>query len=123
MTTLREDNPATPPIAHSKHPLATVWAIMIVVSLAAIVVSLFAIRFDGSEVAVTGLPATISTKDMPTTDDGISRAIGYQAGSEPIAPVPPAHHDWPFHLFLLLLIPAGALLWVALRDRSVKAVV
>ncbi len=85
--------------------------------------TLFAIRFDGSEVAVTGLPATISTKEMPTTADGISRAIGYQAGSEPIAPVPPADHDWPFHLFLLLLIPAGALLWVALRDRSVKAVV
>ena len=44
MTTLRQDNPATPPIAHSRHPLATVWALMIVVSLALIVVTLFAIR-------------------------------------------------------------------------------
>lgn len=85
--------------------------------------TLFAIRFDGSEVAVRGLPSTISTAAMPTTEDGIERAIGFQAGTEPTQPVPPPDHDWPFHLFLLLLIPAAALLWVAVRDRSVKAVV
>lgn len=86
---------------------------------------LMAIRFDGSEVVVAGLPATISTADMPTSADGLSRAIGFPLGTERTAPVPPVHHDhdWPFHMFLLLLIPAGALLWVALRDRPVKAVV
>lgn len=84
---------------------------------------LFAIRFDGSEVAVTGLPATLSTGTMPTTADGISRAIGFPLGTAPTAPVPPADHDFPFQLFLLLLIPAAALLWVAMSNRSVKSVV
>lgn len=85
--------------------------------------SLFAIRYDGVEVAVTGLPPILSTKEMPTTEDGMERAIGYQRGSEPTSAVPPADHDFPFHLFLLLLIPAVALGYVALKDRSVKAVV
>ncbi len=85
--------------------------------------SLFAIRFDGSEVAVKGLPATVSTTEMPTTEDGISRAIGFPAGTERTAPVPPTDHDFPFHLFLLLLLPAAALLWVAVHNRAVKAVV
>lgn len=85
--------------------------------------ALFAIRYDGSEVAVTGLPQTLSTTQMPTTEDGIERAIGYQRGSEPTSSVPPTQHDFPFYLFLLLLIPATAVGWVALKDRSVKAVV
>jgi hypothetical protein len=84
-----------------------------------------AIRFDGSEVAVSGLPATVSTAQMPTSSDGLARAIGFPAGTEATASVPSsnADHDWPFHLFVLLLIPAAALLFIALRDRSVKAVV
>lgn len=85
--------------------------------------TLFAIRYDGSEVAVTGLPEILTTRAMPTTEDGIERAIGFQRGSEPTSSVPPTQHDFPFYLFLLLLIPAGALGWVALKDRSVKAVV
>lgn len=85
--------------------------------------TLFAIRFDGSEVAVSGLPATIATTQMPTTEDGIARSIGFPLGTERTAPLPPTDHDWPFHLFLLLLIPAAALLWVAVKDRSVKAVI
>lgn len=85
--------------------------------------TLFAIRYDGSEVAVTGLPQILSTTAMPTTEDGIDRAIGFQRGSAPTSSVPPTQHDFPFYLFLLLLIPAGAVGWVAVKDRSVKAVV
>lgn len=84
---------------------------------------LMAIRYDGSEVAVTGLPQTISTAKMVTSEDGLGRAIGFPAGTEPTASVPPVDHDFPFHMFLLLLIPAAALVYVAARDRSVKAVV
>ncbi len=46
-----------------------------------------------------------------------------QRGSEPTSSVPPTQHDFPFYLFLLLLVPATAVGWVALKDRSVKAVV
>jgi hypothetical protein len=81
-----------------------------------------AIRFDGSEVLVTGLPITISTAKMPTSEAGVSQAIGYPVGTEPTAPVQPIDHDWPFHMFMLLLVPAVVLTYVALRDRSVKAV-
>jgi hypothetical protein len=87
------------------------------------ILTLVAIRYDGSEVAVSGLPPTISTVDMPSSEAGLGRAIGFPLGTEPVAPVPPADHDWPFHLFLLLLVPAAALTYVALRDRSVRAVV
>ena len=85
--------------------------------------SLFAIRYDGSEVAVRGLPEYVSSAQAPVTEDGIKRAIGFPIGTAPTAPVPPTDHDFPFHLFLLLLIPAAALLWVAVHNRSVKAVV
>nr|MBA2545168.1 hypothetical protein [Deltaproteobacteria bacterium] len=69
---------------------------------------LVAIRYDGTEVAVAGLPQTISTARMPVSEDGLRRAIGYPAGMAPTASLPPADHDWPYHLFLLLLIPAAA---------------
>jgi hypothetical protein len=85
--------------------------------------TLIAIRYDGSEVAVAGLPPTLSTADMPTSKDGIERAIAYPAGTEPTAPVPYQDHDWPFYLFMLLLVPAGALTYVALRDRGLKSAV
>jgi len=85
--------------------------------------TLFAIRYDGSEVAVTGLPSRISSAEMPTTEQGLERSIGFPAGTEPTSPVPPPDHDFAYHLFLLLLIPTAGLLWVALRDRSVKAVI
>jgi len=87
------------------------------------ILTLIAIRYDGSEVAVAGLPPTVSTVDMVTTQDGLERAIAFPAGTEPIAPVPYQDHDWPFHLFLLLLIPAAALTYVAYRDRGIKTVV
>ena len=87
------------------------------------ILTLMAIRYDGSEVAVTGLPPTLSSAEMPTGDTGITRAIGYQAGAAPTASVPPVDHDFPFHLFLLLLIPAAALLFVASRHRALKPVV
>jgi len=86
------------------------------------ILTLVAIRYDGSEVAVAGLPPTLSTVDMPTSEDGLSRAIGYQTGTEPVAPVPPPDHDWPFHLFLMLLVPAGLLTVVVYRHRALKAV-
>lgn len=83
-----------------------------------------AIRFDGSEVAVAGVPDRISIAQMPKSEEGLGRAIGFPAGTEPTQPVPThKDHDWPFHMFLLLLIPTAALLYIALRDRSVKAVV
>jgi hypothetical protein len=84
---------------------------------------LMAIRYDGSEVAVSGLPQTISTAKMATSEDGLDRAIGFPAGTEPTASVPPVDHDFAFHMFLLLLIPTAALVYIAARDRSVKAVV
>lgn len=47
------------------------------------VLELVAIRFDGSEVAVTGLPTMMKTSDLRTSSGGIHDAIGY-------APLPPA---------------------------------
>jgi hypothetical protein len=87
------------------------------------ILTLIAIRYDGSEVAVTGVPPTLSTTEMPTSADGLGRAIAFPAGTEPTAPLPYQDHDWPFHLFLLLLIPGAALTYVAVRDRGLKTVV
>jgi hypothetical protein len=50
------------------------------------VLELVAIRFDGSEVEVTGLPKMMRTSDMRTSDGGLSDAIGY--ASLPLAPPP-----------------------------------
>ncbi len=47
------------------------------------ILELYAIRFDGTEVQVTGLPDMLKTSDMRTSDGGIDEAIGY-------APLPPA---------------------------------
>ncbi len=47
------------------------------------VLELVAIRFDGTEVAVTGLPDMMRTSDMRTSDRGIGDALGF-------ASLPPA---------------------------------
>jgi hypothetical protein len=53
------------------------------------VLELVAIRFDGSEVAVTGLPEMIDTSEMRTSDGGIEEAIGYATPLPPAPPAPP----------------------------------
>ncbi len=87
--------------------------------------TLVAIRYDGSEVVVTGLPARLSTRRMPTAAEGLSRAIGYQAGAEPVAPVPVPVPEWPLlELALMFLtIVLGGLLFVFFRQKTPKPVV
>lgn len=87
--------------------------------------ALVAIRFDGSEVPVTGLPAFLSTQQMPTTTEYLDRAIAYEPGAEPVAPVPlPPREtrDFPLVVFLGVLGILGALLYVRFGHRALKEV-
>jgi hypothetical protein len=87
--------------------------------------TVIAIRFDGSEVAVTGLPAVLSTQQMPTSEDGIKRAIAYQPGAAPaMMMMLPVGDDPDFALtvFMSVLVVLGALVFVRYRHRALKPV-
>lgn len=87
--------------------------------------TLIAIRFDGSEVPVNGLPPFLSTKQMTTTHEYLERAIPYEPGAEPVAPVPlPPREtrDFPLVVFLAVLGILGALLYVRFGHRALKEV-
>lgn len=79
------------------------------------VLELYAIRFDGSEVAVTGLPATMKTSEMRTSSGHVQDAIGY-------APLPPAPPPAPptvtnaasGHAFLVIAGAGVGLLFVGM---------
>lgn len=90
--------------------------------------ALVAIRYDGSEIAVKGVPHELSFADLPTAEEGLSRAIEYPAGTEPIAPLVVAKQtepdpDFSFHIFTIVLAIAGALLVVRFRHRALKEIV
>ncbi len=89
--------------------------------------TLIAIRYDGSEVAVTGVPKLLVTAKMPTSSDGIDRAIAYEPGAEPIKPTPLPHDDsdsdFSLHLFGIVLAVFAVLLVVRFRHRALKSVV
>ena len=88
--------------------------------------SLIAIRYDGSEIAVTGLPRVLSSGQMPTSEQGIDRGIVFAPGTEPIqrAIIPVEEDpDFAFHLFMIILGVLGGLLVVRFRSRALKPVV
>ncbi|MEO8703677.1 MAG: hypothetical protein ABI867_26745 [Kofleriaceae bacterium] len=89
--------------------------------------SVIAIRFDGSEVPVTGLPAVLTTKQMPVSEDGLKRAIAYQPGTVPptMAFALPVDDDPDFALtvFMSVVVVLGALVFVRYRHRALKPVV
>ena len=53
---------------------------------------LVGIRADGSEVAITGLPATIVTDDLPSDNSGLGYAMTVTKVDPPDEPPPPVHH-------------------------------
>jgi hypothetical protein len=83
--------------------------------------SLIAIRFDGSEVAVTGLPATLSTAQVATSSEGTDRAFAFTPLPSDAKPVDDG--DFAFHVFLFVLVALGGLLFVRFRHRALKSVV
>jgi hypothetical protein len=92
--------------------------------------TLFAIRYDGTEVVVTGLPPRISTKDLMTSEAGVSQAIGYFENQEPVKPAPrPAfemeehHQDVAWQVFLCVMGVLVPLLYVRFANRTLKPVV
>lgn len=53
------------------------------------ILELYAIRFDGTEARVTGLPDMLKTSEMRTSDGGIYDAIGYAQLPPAPPPTPP----------------------------------
>jgi hypothetical protein len=72
---------------------------------------LYAIRFDGSEVRVRGLPPLLSTSDMRTSDRGIQEAIGYTQLLPTPAPNGAVTNAKSGHVFLLIAGAAVGLLF------------
>jgi hypothetical protein len=89
--------------------------------------TLFAIRYDGSEVVVTGLPPRMSTKDMVSSSNGIDQAIGYFENGEPVQPLPQAHTprgtpEFPWTVFVIVMGILGPLLYIRFTNRGLKEV-
>lgn len=89
--------------------------------------TLIAIRFDGTEIAVAGLPAWISSKDLIKTSDGLDRAIQFEPGTEPLTPTPEIRKesddgDFPWTIFVIVLSILGPLLYVRFTNRPLKGI-
>jgi hypothetical protein len=87
--------------------------------------SLTAIRFDGTEVPVEGLPPIVSTKQMPTSDEGVERALTMATitpGSDDPPLEPPMDKRWPAMLFGLATLIVGGLFFTRNRYRALKVV-
>lgn len=79
------------------------------------VLTLHAIRFDGSEVEVMGLPKAMRTADMRTSSGGIQEAIGYaRLPSLPPASPPTITNAKSGHALLLIAAAGVGLLFVGM---------
>ena len=89
--------------------------------------TVFAIRFDGSEVVVTGLPSRMSTKDMMTSESGVDQAIGYFEGGEPVKPLPKVTEprgtpEFPWAVFVAVMCILTPLVYIRMTNRALKPV-
>lgn len=89
------------------------------------VLTLFAIRFDGSEVAVVGLPAIVSTAAMRTSTRGVDDAMAMLDAQAPPAPSAPRLDidlHFPFYMLIFGVVLLAGLLWVKVHNRAPKPV-
>lgn len=88
--------------------------------------TLTAIRFDGSEVPVTGLPPVLATQKLMATTEGLDRALVMPRNPAP-APMPAPALDidlhFPFYMLIFGCFLLGFLFLMRVLKRSPKAVV
>ena len=79
---------------------------------------LFAIRFDGSEVAIRGMPKWISLAKMPTINAGVEGALTIVDGNDPPRAAPPKRYGRTLGAIVLAIFALGMVLAWRWRVRA-----